>query len=289
MKKWKDVANDSRKELYEKEKEVNDLRQEMLELKIALQDANNHCSLLLNEVDKAWKVSSTLQSDLKSENSILADGQRKENEQNLQLRNQVAHLVHLEQDYKVQIQDRDLLIQNLQDENKKFEEKSIKSRHLVDASLTVGSDSKYSRSNSTSKSADSVVDSSLVIKKLEEELLKRDALIERLHEENEKLFCRLTEKATLGGIAQVSSPNNLLSKNVGSSFQSSGAFTSPSSIDKTETTGALVKSGSEKKTTPAGEYLTAALMDFDPAQYESFATIADGANKLLMLISSEPP
>ncbi len=49
---------------------------------------------------------------------------------------------------------------------------------------------------------------------------------------------------------------------------------------------ALLKygSGEQVKTTPAGEYLTAALMDFNPDQYESDAAIADGANKLLMLV-----
>lgn len=55
--------------------------------------------------------------------------------------------------------------------------------------------------------------------------------------------------------------------------------------DKTEGSVALVKSGYEKiKTTPAGEYLTAALNDFNPEQYDSIAAIADGANKLLMLV-----
>ena len=50
--------------------------------------------------------------------------------------------------------------------------------------------------------------------------------------------------------------------------------------------GALLKygSGEQVKTTPAGEYLTAALMDFNPDQYESDAAVADGANKLLMLV-----
>lgn len=49
---------------------------------------------------------------------------------------------------------------------------------------------------------------------------------------------------------------------------------------------ALLKygSGEQVKTTPAGEYLTSALMDFDPDQYESDAAVADGANKLLMLV-----
>lgn len=63
--------------------------------------------------------------------------------------------------------------------------------------------------------------------------------------------------------------------------------TFPSSLasDKTDGTVALAKSGSEKfKTTPAGEYLTAALNDFDPDQYDSLAAISDGANKLLMLV-----
>jgi hypothetical protein len=35
-----------------------------------------------------------------------------------------------------------------------------------------------------------------------------------------------------------------------------------------------------------GEYLTAALIDFNPDQYESDAAVADGANKLLMLVLS---
>ena len=63
------------------------------------------------------------------------------------------------------------------------------------------------------------------------------------------------------------------------------AVPSPLASDKTEGTVALVKSGVEKvKTTPAGEYLTSALNDFDPEQYDSLAAISDGANKLLMLV-----
>lgn len=59
----------------------------------------------------------------------------------------------------------------------------------------------------------------------------------------------------------------------------------PSPTDKSDSTVALVKSGGEKvKTTPAGEYLTSALNEFDPDQYDSLAAISDGANKLLMLV-----
>lgn len=60
---------------------------------------------------------------------------------------------------------------------------------------------------------------------------------------------------------------------------------SPSATDKSDGTVAIVKTGSEiVKSTPAGEYLTAALNDFDPDQYEGHAAISDGANKLLMLV-----
>lgn len=59
----------------------------------------------------------------------------------------------------------------------------------------------------------------------------------------------------------------------------------PLGAERTETSNALVKTGSERaKTTPAGEYLTSALNDFDPEQYDSLAAISDGANKLLMLV-----
>jgi hypothetical protein len=51
--------------LHDKEKEVLDLRQEVLGLKHSLKEANDQCTLLFNEVQKAWRVSSTLQADLK--------------------------------------------------------------------------------------------------------------------------------------------------------------------------------------------------------------------------------
>jgi hypothetical protein len=58
--------------------------------------------------------------------------------------------------------------------------------------------------------------------------------------------------------------------------------------DKSGNSAAIVKSSNEiTKTTPAGEYLTSALMDFDPDQFEGFAAVADGANKLLMLVSAK--
>lgn len=46
------------------------MKQEVLGLKQALKDANDQCVLLFNEVQKAWKVSQTLQSDLKVGNSM---------------------------------------------------------------------------------------------------------------------------------------------------------------------------------------------------------------------------
>lgn len=45
---------------------------------------------------------------------MLSDKQKIEKEQNVQLRNQVAHLLQVEQEKKVQIKERDMIIQALQ-------------------------------------------------------------------------------------------------------------------------------------------------------------------------------
>ncbi|XP_027918894.1 kinesin-like protein KIN-14B isoform X2 [Vigna unguiculata] len=295
IKKWRDVANDARKELYEKEKEINDLKQEGLELKQALKDANDQCVLLFNEVQKAWKVSSALQTDLKSEHVLLSDKHNIEKEQNTQLRNQVAQLLRLEQDQKLQIQEQDSTIQSLQAKIRTFETQLNETIKGQSSSISVSEPEPADLSNS--KLTGDGIDSSAVTRKLEEELKKRDALIERLHEENEKLFDRLTQKASTAGSPKLSSPSALGPANVqprdmgrnssgiNTSSRSVDVLPSPSATDKSDGTVAIVKTGSEiVKSTPAGEYLTAALNDFDPDQYEGHAAISDGANKLLMLV-----
>jgi hypothetical protein len=45
---------------------------------------------------------------------MLAEKEKFEKEQNLQLKNQVSQLLHIEQEQKTQIRDRDLTIQSLQ-------------------------------------------------------------------------------------------------------------------------------------------------------------------------------
>lgn len=289
IKKWKDIANDARKELYDREKEIHDLKREVMGLQQALKDANDQCVLLFNEVQKAWKVSFTLQSDLKSENVLLADKHKIEKDQNAQLRNQVAQLLQVEQEQKMQIQLRDSTIENLQAKIKSLEQQ-------VNEALRSAEGGAGSAAESILKVTGENEDSSAVTKKLEEELLKRDALIERLHEENEKLFDRLTGKAPSTGSSQVSSPlskgrsssqtrelekNNATKTTTRSSQVASGTVIP----DKAGMSAALVKSGIDQpKTTPAGEYLTTALNDFEPEQYDSLAAISDGANKLLMLV-----
>ncbi|CAD5165171.1 unnamed protein product [Musa acuminata subsp. malaccensis] len=295
IKKWKDVANDSRKELYEKEKEVLGLKNEVMGLKVALKDANDQCILLFNEVQKAWKVSFTLQADLKAENIMLVEKQKVEKDQNTQLRNQIAHLLQLEQEQKMQIHERDVAISTLQARIKGIESQLNEALQSSDTRSTSRSETGSTGVVSTPKTAEDGADSSQVIKKLEEELSKRDALIEKLHQENEKLFDKLTEKSSFGGSPQVSSPavgrtvdiqGGDLNRGENIRGRSTNALLLPASQDKNENAGALVKSSNEKiKTTPAGEYLTAALADFDPDQFESFAAISDGANKLLMLKS----
>ncbi|RYR65221.1 hypothetical protein Ahy_A03g011180 isoform D [Arachis hypogaea] len=329
IKKWRDIANDARKELYDNEKEIHDLKQEGLRLKQALKDANDQCVLLFNEVQKAWKVSSALQTDLKvwqfnllvfvfqfcvltglrlvkeyilyflglqSEHILLSDKHKIEKEQNTQLRSQVAQLLELEQDQKLQIQQQDSTIQTLQDKIKTLETQLNEAVKLSKTRSTSASEPESEALSDTRPTADAV-DSSAVTKKLEEELKKRDALIERLHEENEKLFDRLTQKTSAAQSPQLSSPLsrglvNVQPQDIGrngtsNNTRSRSVDVPPPSLatDKNDGTVALVKSGSEVvKTTPAGEYLTTALNDFDPDQYDGHAAISDGANKLLMLV-----
>ncbi|KAJ1399539.1 P-loop containing nucleoside triphosphate hydrolase [Sesbania bispinosa] len=296
IKKWRDVANDARKELYEKEKEIRDLKQEGLGLKQALNEANDQCVLLFNEVQKAWKVSSALQTDLKSEHILLADNYKIEKEQNSQLRDQVSQLLQLEQEQNLKIQQRDSIIQSLQARIGSLETQLNEALRFSNTRSNVGPELESGALTNSRETRDGM-DSSAVTKKLEEELKKRDALIERLHEENEKLFDRLTEKASLAGSPQLSSPLsrgsvNVQPQNMGrndtnNNSRARSMDVPPSSLmtDKNDGTVAVVKSVSEKvKTTPAGEYLTAALNDFNPDQYEGLAAISDGANKLLMLV-----
>ncbi|XP_042399089.1 kinesin-like protein KIN-14L [Zingiber officinale] len=295
IKKWKDVANDSRKELYEKEKEVLDLRNEVTELKLALKDANDQCIQLFNEVQKAQKASLTVQADLKAENLTLIEKHKVEEEQNVQLRNQVARLLQSEQEQKTQIHERDQVIQKLQAKLKGIESQLNEALQSSDAHTTSRSEISPTGVLSTPKGTEDTAESLQVTKKLEEELSKRDALIEKLHQENEKLFDRLTEKSSVASSPQIlSSPatgrtvdmqGKDLNRGDNNRLPSLNALSLPGSQDKNENTGALVKSSNEKiKTTPAGEYLTVALGDFDPDQFESFAAISDGANKLLMLV-----
>lgn len=293
IKKWRDIANDTRKELYDKEKEITDLKQEIVGLKQELKQANDQGVLLFNEVQKAWKVSSTLQSDLKAETIMITDKFKIEKDQNTQIRNQVAQLLQLEQEQKLQIQQRDSTIQMLQAKLQALESQLNEAVRASEARLKDGSELR-SADQTGLKATRNDIDSAAVTKRLEEELLKRDALIEKLHEENEKLFDRLTEKASLAGSTQVSSPlpkapttqNRETGRNdINVKGRATDVLALPSSTDKPDGTVALVKSGGEKvKTTPAGEYLTSALNEFDPDQYDSLAAISDGANKLLMLV-----
>ncbi|KAI6705020.1 hypothetical protein NL676_007982 [Syzygium grande] len=108
---------------------------------------------------------------------------------------------------------------------------------------------------------------SIVTKKLEEELKKHDALIE-------------TSNPLSKGTANMPywTNNNIVGRTL-------DVVPLPLTAEKSAGSFALVRTSSEKvKTTPEGKYLTAALNDFDPEQYDSYAARSGGANKLLMLV-----
>ncbi|MCD7472799.1 Kinesin-like protein KIN-14B [Datura stramonium] len=224
---------------------------------------------------------------------MIMDKLKIEKDQNTQIRNQVAQLLQLEQEQKLQIHQRDSTIQMLQAKLQALESQLNEAVRASEARLKDGSDSR-SADQTGLKATRDAIDSAAVTKKLEEELLKRDTLIEKLHAENERLFAHLKERASQAASTQVSSPlpkaptaqNRETGRNdINVKGHATDVLALPSSTDKPDGTVALVKSGGEKvKTTPAGEYLTAALNEFDPDQYDGLAAISDGANKLLMLV-----
>ncbi|XP_024538534.1 kinesin-like protein KIN-14L [Selaginella moellendorffii] len=283
IKKWRDLANDARKESYEKEKLVSDLQQEIMRTKKSMKDSDDQCLLLFNEVQKAWKVAFDLQAELgvqqahisklKVESSEYGEKYRLEKERNSQLSSQVAQLSKIEQDQRIELLDRGEQIQVLEAKIKELQQQVP--RRSVDGNIF-----KNPRQDSFKKEETETV---IAVKlKLEEELSKRDELIERLHQENEKLFERLTDKSVNSPKVPPPPENKEVDGYDLDEPARSGKKTESGSV--TPGTVALLKSTEKVKTTPAGEYLTSALEDFNPDQYEGPAAIADGANKLLMLV-----
>lgn len=302
IKKWRDMANEARKEVYEKEMEVSELQQQLIGLKKSLKEADDQCLLLFNEVQKAWKVAFTLQADFKAQSTVLSEKQKVEREQNMQLKTQIAQLIKSEQEQKAQLQESSSKIQLLETKLQELNQQLSEARAQASAKggETIGKvNLRQLRKIDDVDLHHDRLDTE-VTKRLEEELSKRDELIERLHEENEKLFERLTDRSisTTSPRAprmeqrvvddlELDAPNRNTGLKVPfSPERSSSAMRSESVSNALAVPGsmALVKSYSEKiKTTPAGEYLTSALNDFNPDQSEGSAA-ADGANKLLMLV-----
>lgn len=302
IKKWRDMANEARKELYEKEKELNETQQEKIELQKTLKEADDQCLLLFNEVQKAWKVAFTLQADHKSQTAVLAEKEKVVREQNMQLKAQIAQLGKSEQDQKAQLQEYIKKVQLLEGQVQELNQQ-LQEAHSQPAADIFG------RANLRQVRKPDDIDlqqkdrvESEVVKRLEEELSKRDELIERLHEENEKLFERLTDRSASANSQAVQQmetrgaedfQSDAPNRNTGTKPPASSDVKSSTAMSLDSSSGALalagnmalVKSSSEKvKTTPAGEYLTNALNDFNPDQQSEGSAASDGANKLLMLV-----
>lgn len=314
IKKWRDMASEARKELYEKEKEATEALGEVMQLKRALKESDDQCLLLFGEVQKAWKLASSLQADLTShesyinklqlENDRLSEQSIRDKEQYTNVLTQLTTFTTREEQYQSQIKERSARNEALEVRVQVLEQQLNEARVAAARTLPARPDNSAELQR-LREETENALDMN---QKLEEELSKRDELIERLHQENEKLFERLTDRSmtTISSPRVSSTPKIPRAESRGmDDFNLDGGFVSatavPGSPDMRSSSsmresagppsspggsGALLKygSGESVKSTPAGEYLTAALMDFNPAQYESDAAIADGANKLLMLV-----
>lgn len=158
--------------------------------------------------------------------------------------------------------------------------------------------------------------------KLDEELAKRDELIERLHQENERLFERLTaaeaesqakqeegdwlseakeevpktgrpsyrpssielRRIIEGSDTKPEEPGNGIGSGNGIDRQAPVASSSGRPLTPSASAKNLAAPKSTIKTTPAGEYLCVQLDTFDVEAFGTDQERADGVNKLLMLV-----
>ncbi|KAL3721788.1 hypothetical protein ACJRO7_034172 [Eucalyptus globulus] len=156
------VGNDSAAALpLEELKRLYQVSETLSSLNFASRARNAMLSLGNRDTIKKWR-------DV-FENIMLADKHKIEKEQNAQLRNQLAQLAQLEQAQKLQIQQQDSTIQSLQAKirslehelNEALHSSETKSKSDVDSGLEV---------QSLLKAISDTMDSSIVTKKLEEEL-----------------------------------------------------------------------------------------------------------------------
>ncbi|KAG0578552.1 hypothetical protein M758_4G028600 [Ceratodon purpureus] len=314
IKKWRDMASEARRELYEKEKEATEAQGEVMQLKRALKEADDQCLLLFGEVQKAWKLASSLQTDLTShetyidslqaENERLNDQISRDHDQHASVKAQLTQFTAREEQYESQLKDRGARTEALEVRVQVLEQQLNEARVAAARTLPARQDN-LAEQQRLREEMENAID---INQKLEEELSKRDELIERLHQENEKLFERLTDRAaTVANSPRVAGTPKMprAESRAMEEFNLDGGYASgavPASPDMRSSSSmrnssagppgspggavALLKygSGEQVKTTPAGEYLTAALMDFNPDQYETDGAVGDGANKLLMLV-----
>ncbi|EFJ11401.1 hypothetical protein SELMODRAFT_447004 [Selaginella moellendorffii] len=277
---WLKIAkfcNDSSRTLQNRiyEEQNKELRIEVEMLKKSLKASEDQCALLFKEMQKSWKSPSTAGGDDSIERKF-------EKDQIVQLKTQVAQFAKYDRDQKAELASRAskilVLEDKLQELTLQLSEMRARESQKIEKVIRTTSDL-----NGTSPAA------------REEELAKRDDLIERLHEENEKLFQRLTDRGIFSPKNRQPDPPAIDNLTLGDSIKDSAKRSPYNQVPSTnlnnntntnkstpEMTNALQKTNF--KSTPAGEYLTSALSDFDPDHYQGLAAISDAANKLLMLV-----
>ena len=132
------------------------------------------------------------------------------------------------------------------------------------------------------------VNSAAVIEKLEEEKIPKDAPIERLQEENERVFDEVTEECKANMLSLVTSPwtegwasahDQILVRNGIDIEVLKNIVPLPLISEKAEDSLALFKTCNEKmKTTLAGGYLIVNIKDSNPEQCDNIVVISEDAS-----------
>eukprot|EP00850_Spirogloea_muscicola_P012622 SM000082S22864 [mRNA] locus=s82:305772:315537:- [translate_table: standard] len=207
VKKWRDAASEARRDLFEKEKELSELQQEMLRHKEAAKDLDAQALVLFNELQRAWAFSSELKAETDRHQARATSLQAElaaasEKAQRAEEGHEAALLLlrsQLEEEHRSKMVE---YVMETEAAGATMASNEVRVQHLerqlaeaLAAASTIAArplleDAPADVDANQAASAEEVGKLRVTIAHLEEELAKRDELIERLNEENERLVAR---------------------------------------------------------------------------------------------------
>ncbi|GAQ85314.1 Kinesin [Klebsormidium nitens] len=378
-KKWRDMASEAKRELYQKETQIEELQRELLELRRSDGGAESQAELqqaqedlrardeeleqMRAELDRLSQQKEYLESDharlfeqkreQEAAHERIAEQKRQLEEDHRRAEERQRELERAHTQMAAQARELETAYEHIAAQKREVEEdhrnelaamseghaarlaqeKAVRERKVVllqqqvtqlEAQLAEATTclAMASLHGPPKKTVEPPPPDDLVKSKLDEELAKRDELIERLHQENERLFERLTaaeaesqakqedgdwlseakdevpktgrpsyrpssielRRIIEGSDTKFEEVGNGVGSGSGNDRQAAVASSSGRPLTPSASAKSLPAPKSTIKTTPAGEYLCVQLDSFDVDAFGTEGERADGVNKLLMLV-----